>query len=366
MTNKTQVLKSVLLSSLIFWTIPTFATIYEDAEDNTTTGWVIYADSVNATIQNVYSTDRGSRVIQLTGNAKETGYHLGNRDGESNAWNNHTEKKLKWSMKYSESFSIYVSILTEQGTRYLLYNNQSTDKQGKIRGKKVRYGLGADSTDGTWHTFTRDLDADWNAFEANNPIISVNGVFIKGSGEVDDISLLPTTPPVNTIIYEDAEDNATTGWVIYGDTVDATVENIYDSDKHSQVIQLIGNGLETGYRLGNRSGRSESDAWNNETGKNLQWSMKYDEDFRIYVSVLTEQGNRYLVYNNESTDQIGIIRGAKVRYGLGANSVNGMWHTFSRDLEADWNAFVPNNPIIYVNGFYIRGSGKVDDISLTE
>ena len=90
-------------------------------------------------------------------------------------------------MKYSEPFTISIPITTEHGNRFLVYTNQSESKKGKIRGGKVRYGLGADSTDGTWHTFKRDLEADWNAFMPNDPFVAVNGFFIKGSGYIDDI-----------------------------------------------------------------------------------------------------------------------------------------------------------------------------------
>jgi len=361
-TNQ-NLLKKALISSLILWTIPTFATTYEDAEDNATTGWVVsYGDSDDVTIENVEDTQRGSRVIQLTGNGKNTEYRLGNQKGRgvTDNWNNITDRQLQWSMKYNESFSVFVSILTEQGNRFLVYTNQSKDKKGKIRGGKVRYGLGADSADGTWHTFTRDLEVDWNAFVPNNHIVAVNGFFIKGSGRVDDISLEATIH-----VYEDAEDNATTGWVIYGDTTDATIENVADIERGSRVIKLTGNGKKTGYSLGNRSGRaSYIGAWHNRTEKVLKWSMKYNEPFRIYIPITTEHGNRYLTYTNQSVDSKGKIRGGKVNHGLGTDSVDGTWHTFTRDLEADWNEFMPDDPFVAVNGFFIKGSGTVDDISL--
>jgi len=197
-----KLLKSILLSSLILWTIPTFATIYEDAEDNATTGWRISGDATDATIKNVFDIERGSRVIKLTGNKKETGYRIGNRAGRASyvgAWHNKTETQLKWSMKYTESFRIYIPITTEHGNRYLTYTNQSVDAKGKIRGGKVNYGLGEDSIDGTWHTFTRDLEADWNAFMPNDPFVAVNGFFIKGSGYIDDImSSSGVNPPIDT------------------------------------------------------------------------------------------------------------------------------------------------------------------------
>ena len=186
-----KILKKAFIYNLILWSIPTFSTTYEDAEDHETTGWVIYTGSVEASVENVEDSERGSRVIALTGNGQETGYRLGNQRGRgtSDHWNNETERTLEWSMKYDEDFAVLVSILTSQGNRFLMYTNQSEDKQGKIRGGKVRYGLGEESADGTWHTFTRDLEADWNAFVSDNPIIAVNGFFIKGSGRVDDISL---------------------------------------------------------------------------------------------------------------------------------------------------------------------------------
>ncbi len=362
MKNNQKLLKNILLLSLVLCSMPTFATLYEDAEDNTTIGWISYGDTTDATIENVNDTERGSQVIQLIGNGKETGFRLGNRAGRASyvgAWHNQTEKLLQWSMKYDEPFRIYISITTELGNRYLTYTNQSIDKKGKVRGEKIHYGLGEDSIDGTWHTFTRDLEEDWNRFEPDNPLIAVNGFFIRGSGRIDDISLLEKE---TSSVYEDAEDNDTTDWIIYGDIDDATVESVKDIERGSQVIKLTGNGEETGYRLGNRAGRGEVDAWNNTTEKKLQWSMKYDEDFRIYVSILTEKGNRYLTYTNQSTDNKGKIRGGKVHYGLGEDSIDGTWHTFTRDLEEDWSTYEPDNPIISVNGFFIRGSGYIDDI----
>ena len=62
------------------------------------------------------------------------------------------------------------------------------------------------------------------------------------------------------MVYEDAENNATTGWVHYagGNDDGASVLNVESNG--SRVIQFIGNGLKTGYRLGNRTLRGEPDA----------------------------------------------------------------------------------------------------------
>ena len=331
----------LLLIGIVALTIPTFATIYEDAEDNATTGWISYGNTTNSSIENVEDMQRGSRVIKLTGNGKETGYRLGNRVGRASyvgAWHNKTEKILKWSMKYEEPFRIYIPITTEHGNRFLVYTNQSESKKGKIRGGKVRYGLGTDSTGGAWHTFKRDLEADWNAFMPSDPFVAVNGFFIKGSGYIDDIMSL---------------DGNVSNWRICGgDTNGSTIENIFDLEIGDIVTQLTGNGVATlfCYNLGNRR------------EKILQWTMKYNEPFRILIPIRTENGNRYLIYNNQSVDTQGKIRGGKIYYGLGEDSIDGTWHTFTRDLEADLKAYEPNNSFSSVNGFTIRGSGYMYNI----
>ena len=173
--------------------LPLSATLYEDAEDGVTTGWVIYAgNTVDVNISNVDDAEKGSKVIELSGNGEENGYRLGNVGGRgyADAANNSTEKNLKWSMKYNESFTIYIAIQTAKGNRYLTYTNKSEANKG-LFGSVVHHGLGTDASDGTWKMFTRDLEVDWNEFVTDDPIISVNGFFIKGSGRVDDISLKP-------------------------------------------------------------------------------------------------------------------------------------------------------------------------------
>ncbi|CAB1058407.1 hypothetical protein D1BOALGB6SA_3163, partial [Olavius sp. associated proteobacterium Delta 1] len=40
------------------------------------------------------------------------------------------------------------------------------------------------------------------------------------------------------------------------------------------------------------------------------------------------------------------------------------WHTFVSDLQVDLEAAQPGVEILEVNGIFIRGSGRVDDIKL--
>ncbi|MFC1611008.1 M23 family metallopeptidase [Myxococcota bacterium] len=160
-------------------------------------------------------------------------------------------------------------------------------------------------------------------------------------------------------VYEDAEDELTTGWRVYDNTpAGAAYANVFDSERQSRVIELSGNGVNTGCHLRNADGSN----WQNTAHKAIVWSMKYSEDFRIYVKTKTDAGTRYLTYSPVDSDGLG--GGAYVWLGLGSNVIDGRWHTFARDLQADLNVAQPGVQIQEVNGIFIRGSGRLDDIML--
>jgi len=159
--------------------------------------------------------------------------------------------------------------------------------------------------------------------------------------------------------YEDAQDGTTKGWDIY-DTYPggASIKNVYDSERQSRVIQLTGSETENGYRLRSDNGKK----WENSDQFTIQWSMKYSEEFTVYIEVETTAGRRFLVYEPVDYDNLG--SGTYARYGLGRDVTDRRWHTFTRDLQADLADAQRGARILEVNGFLIRGSGKVDDIIL--
>jgi len=172
--------------------------IYEDGESNTTSGWDIYdKDPSGATISIINDVDKNSNVIELNGDATNNGYRLGHNTATSpKAWNNTDHKSIRWSMNFNEVYYLYVAIETSKGSRMMQYTSGITDKG--LNGKYIHHGLGTESRDGTWQTFTRDLEADLKEFESDNTITSVNGLLIKGSGMVDDVVLLKDMDTVTT------------------------------------------------------------------------------------------------------------------------------------------------------------------------
>jgi len=161
----------------------------------------------------------------------------------------------------------------------------------------------------------------------------------------------------STTVYEDAEDLNTAGWNIYdGDPAGASISNIEDPTSHSRVIKLDGEGVENGYRLRNPDGSN----WNNTQQSIFGWSMKFTEKFIVYVQVQTTDGLRYLYYTASDHDNLGA--GTYIHHGLGNVSNDGNWHTVICDLENDLHEAQPENAITSILGFYVRGTGRVDNI----
>ncbi|MCV6624882.1 MAG: thrombospondin type 3 repeat-containing protein, partial [Cellvibrionaceae bacterium] len=94
--------------------------------------------------------------------------------------------------------------------------------------------------------------------------------------------------------------------------------------------------------------------------KSLRWSMRSNEDFWIYIPVLTDAGLRYLSYTSKATDTLG--SGEYIQFGLGADAKSGAWRTFTRDLEQDLKRAQPDRELLAVQGFMVRGSLYIDDI----
>jgi len=336
--------------------------VYEDAQDGTIDGWTIFQNSSgSATITNISDAQRGSKVIKLQGDGLADAYML--RDAQNNDWNNTTDHILEWSLNYSEYFTIYVDVQTTKGRRYIVYNPRDDDRG--LSGEYILFGVGANIIDGNWHTITRDLSRDIESVEADNRLISINGMIIRGSGLIDDVHTLigaksdniDDKDEENLFVYEDGEDENIDGWIVSENTSGtATITNIEDNEKNSRVIQLQGEGKADSYRLR----YPDNINWNDTQHHNFQWSMNFSEDYTFYVLINTTKGRRYLTYR--PNDDAPTLSGDYINIGLGSSSNNGTWQTFTRDLKADLENTEPDNEFIAIDSIIIRGSGRVDDI----
>lgn len=210
-------------------------------------------------------------------------------------WHNSSQFVAEWSMKYFRDFRVYFDVETSTGHRYLSYLPR--DRNHFEGGKYIHHGLGKEILEGHWHTFIRDLQADLSKVLPGITILEVNGFLISGSGYVDDIKLRDAS---SVTVYEDAEDGTTIGWDIYYDntSIGAKIENIYDKDRNSRVIHLVGSGLDSGYRLKKKVINSNRLTSTCQIGE----VVKEEHSFTIYKNFLEGHYQMFVSIENNLLD----------------------------------------------------------------
>lgn len=100
-----------------------FNGVYEDSEDESIIGWDVYDKTPEgATITNVYDEEKDSRVIKLDGDATKNGFRL--RKDDLSSWKNTSDSIIKWEMKYDESYTVYIDVLTSVGKNICIIQAQ--------------------------------------------------------------------------------------------------------------------------------------------------------------------------------------------------------------------------------------------------
>ena len=151
-------------------------------------------------------------------------------------------------------------------------------------------------------------------------------------------------------------------WSIYDNTPNgATVTIVYDNEKQDNIAQLSGSNMDNGYILGSFN---DIASWNNSEDKILRWSMKYNENFVIYIKLKTTKGDRYLYYTPHNEDYGRSDGSIYIHHGLGLSAKDNTWRTFTRDLEADLKEFESDNNLISTNTFLIRGTGSIFGVEM--
>lgn len=157
------------------------ATVYEDAEEKKSKKWQLLDASSFGKVENVYDEKIESRIIKLKGEGTKSAYRL--MLDQEPIQENQEEKILHWQMNYREDFVIIVGMDTKGGKRYLIYTPSGEDGY-------MQYGLGEYARSGTWQTFNRNLQEDLNQYEELNDIKRVHTFVIRGSGSIDNVSML--------------------------------------------------------------------------------------------------------------------------------------------------------------------------------
>jgi len=162
---------------LIFNFVLLHATMYEDAENATTSKWKRVNSDTFSSINNIRDKSKKSRVIEFNGTGTKQIYELETSDLKSTKDN---EYWLSWEMKFSEDFVIILVLQTNRGKHYLIYT------PGRFK-SHMQYGLGPETTNGKWKTFRRNIQKDIAYFDNRVKVISLKSFVLKGNGMIDNI-----------------------------------------------------------------------------------------------------------------------------------------------------------------------------------
>ena len=173
--------------------------IVENAEQGDTSNWRV-ADSTPAGPAIDNTEEDGNRFIALTSTDQLNAFIIGNRTATAAGLGLESRPRVSWRLRAASAYTLLFALDTSNGFRYLVYTS-SRLSQPSGSGSSVRMGLGSLSTDGNWHLFNRDLQADLQQAQPGNSIISINGLVIRGSLDIDDLIFYgdetgTPTPPV--------------------------------------------------------------------------------------------------------------------------------------------------------------------------
>ncbi len=157
------------------------------------------------------------------------------------------------------------------------------------------------------------------------------------------------------LIFNAADLSAKThdSWhLLYANTF-GTIRDVSDPDKNYKVTEFKSKSSRDTYINGAKQGKR---AWH-EKSSIIVWELKYHESYVILIGVKTLDGERNLIYTSGE-------EGGVLYFGLGESTIDGSWHRIQRDLDADLQLYEPNNSIVEVNAFIVRGSGRVGNIEM--
>ena len=188
------------------------------------------------------------------------------------------------------------------------------------------------------------VEADNTNFEGQeNPMLLKGKKGPKGSqasnhiarNAVDDIKL--SGDGNEPTVYEDgrSDPDPNTRWFIEPPDGEAFLASVYDTERVSDVIELFDNNTNSTFVLGNGEGSTMwSSEWNNTTQFTIEWSLKFNVSFAVYVLVETDDGYKFLYYTPIEED-LGYLAWGNgyVHHGLGSNAADGTWRSFTRNLR---------------------------------
>lgn len=193
----------------------------EDGEHGLASGWRVLQDGCagNADIQNVSVGGDEGRIIRLCGMNTAPLYAFDAYSDTNLGKASH--RFLEMKIKASSVFNIVVSVETNLGIRALRYTARMPRASHPAAHELI--DIDERMMDGTWKTFTRDLESDVSAMYGGD--IEYRGlqyIYVRGGMEIDTIRLLEEGMDgfVHNFVYDDT-----------GNPVNRATVTLYDDDE---------------------------------------------------------------------------------------------------------------------------------------
>lgn len=163
------------------------STLVEDAEQANTANWRVWDKTPEGySVEN--QEEDGNRFITFDGTDRQNAFIVGNKTSTAAGLGIENQNNASWRMRTDSPFTVYFAMDTTDGFRYVAYNQGSLRQPyANSSGSVVWVRLGSVATDGNWHLFTRNLQADLEYAQPGNTIVTINGVIIRGPMDIDDL-----------------------------------------------------------------------------------------------------------------------------------------------------------------------------------
>jgi len=260
--------------------------------------------------------------------------------------------QVSWDMKMTGNYFIdFVVTGSDNNTYYMVYDQNARSFRSTVS-NYIKVGVGADSTasgGGQWHTIRRDLAADFQDGLPNPKptLVKVNNILVLGTGLFDNL-VFSNSPTV----YEGG--SGLVNWTVVG--MGIAKSTVYDSETLSDVIQFSG--------MTNRDkGQYYTHPINDNQHFDIAWDLKTSQNYYVLITVSADDGTSWnLLYDQNARDSRDTVS-PTVKVGLGADTIDGKWHTFRRNLADDlFEGTGKNINQVVSMRFYVNGA--IDNVLL--
>jgi len=253
---------------------------------------------------------------------------------------------MSWDMKMDGAYYYLVKVKATDASEYNLLYDQNARDFRETNGITLKVGLGVDTASGNWRTINRNL-ADDLYLATGRTLSEVVRVFVMGKGLVDNISL-SNAPSVS---------ESGTGVASWSMSAPGLVaKSVTDPVVASQVVQFTG--------VENRDKQQFFTRTINDGSRfDIAWDMKTSMPYYVSILVNADDGNSYRLLYDQNLRGFYQTAGTYVKIGLGADTTDGNWRSFRRNLADDLYQGAKVN-ITKVVSFNVYANASVDNLKL--